>query len=261
MKILYAAGDRDGSYLQLKRYLPLFQSSHHEWKISGYKTSLKELSADWFLDAMLDFRDRSGPVNFNGNFAYYGREVAKFAPDLIISDVDIYTSLIAIELKTRLWHISPALLHYALYHETLKAFKSMKFLGSLYKVHSEITKAHYIRSVIAHAEKNLVASHLADIPFPPELQPGFEWIRPEFNLDDKYNAEAESRSTMMELADNFYNSRFSMIDYHVADIETSTAVAASIHYGLGQFRARTKPSKPIEVNLSENVPFLMELLK
>src|SRR5277367_870732 len=95
MKILYAAGNRSGSFFQMKRFLDTIQN--HTVKIAAYKKSSGNINIDYTLDALLNFSGHNENIAFNGNFIYYCKEIERFAHDLIISDFEIYTSIYAIE--------------------------------------------------------------------------------------------------------------------------------------------------------------------
>jgi hypothetical protein len=99
MKILYAAGNRLGSYYQLKRFLNSVSKQNHNIKIAAYKNSTGDLNTDYTLDCLLNFTSPHTTFSFNGNYTYYSNEIKRFNPDLIISDFEIYTSIIAAQNK------------------------------------------------------------------------------------------------------------------------------------------------------------------
>src|ERR1700686_268062 len=109
MRILYTAGNRVGSLNQLQRYLPEFEKSKHQFKIAAYKKSIGDLNCDYCLDSLLNFTNAKQTISFNGNYSYYSQEIKKFAPDLVISDFDIHSSILAIEQNIPLWQVSPML--------------------------------------------------------------------------------------------------------------------------------------------------------
>lgn len=254
MRILYAAGNREGSYQQLKRYLPLFNKSEHQFQIAGFKKSLKELSADYCLDALLNFRYHQESILFNGNFPYYQKEILKFKPDLIISDLEIYTSLIAIDNNIPLWQVSPALIYYG----TVEKFGIRKYNKKLIKARPT---HKYIKTILSNSKKKLIVSHLSDIENGPDLLPGFEWCRPEFKLNQENTFPLKSTGIEAELADAFYNERFTLLEISKSDIEDICGVYFNIHYGLGQLEADSLDIKKINIKINDNTKFLMELIK
>ena len=86
LRILYAANNYTSSYYTLKRFIDTY-SQYYNIKISAYSKSIRDLNANWNLDSLLDFRNKSHAVSFkNSNYALYVREIRRFEPDLIISD-------------------------------------------------------------------------------------------------------------------------------------------------------------------------------
>jgi len=188
MRILYAAGNRLGSYYQLKRFLDSIAYKNHNIKVAAYKKSLGSLDVDYTLDCLLNFTDPLGTVSFNGNYSYYKNEIKRFNPDLIISDFEIYTSIIAHELKIKLWQISPLNLYYALNAKTKQNVGIHKHYSHL--IESNHKRSEYINHALNYSSRKFVLSHLCDCESPTELVEGFEWARPDFLLGedvDKYH--------------------------------------------------------------------------
>lgn len=179
MKILYAAGNRANSFFQMKRFLDTTQN--HTFKLAAYKKSSGNISIDYTLDSLLNF---SGTTNiaFNGNFAYYCKEIERFAPDLIISDFEIYTSVYAIEHNIPIWQVSPVLLYYALPNYIKYNLDVNKYYGYLFN--GDHRQKEYINFILNNSTKKFVYSHLCDISDPPILNESFEWVRPNFILGD-----------------------------------------------------------------------------
>ncbi len=259
MRILYVAGNREGSYEQLKRYLPLFRVSSHQFKIAGYKKSIKELNADYCLDALLNFTNPNGSISFNGNFAYYGKEISKFRPDLIISDFDIHTSVYAIDKNIPLWQVSPALLYYGLSDSAKRAIGVHKYNSNL--ISGDRARHQYIKSILNNSERRLVVSHLCDIPSPPELTRGYEWCRPEFELKQNILPRVQSNGTAATLADAFYNEQQTLLKLSELDIETITGIYCNDYFELGQLEPYNKKLTTVNIDIKNDVKFLMELIK
>lgn len=180
MKILYAAGNRIGSFYQLKRFLGSV-SKRHTIKIAAYKKSMGDLDVDYNLDSLLNFTNPEG-ISFNGNYNYYANEIRRFAPDLIISDFEIYTSIMAGELKIKLWQFSPVNLYYALDAKTKQASGIHKYYSHL--IESNHKKSDYINYILNNSDRKFVLSHLCDCAAAPSLIDGFEWVRPSFILGE-----------------------------------------------------------------------------
>lgn len=177
MKILYTAGNRPNAFFQMQRFLETAKT--HTIKTAAYKQSSGNINIDYTLDALLNF---SGPDNiaFNGNFAYYCNEIKRFAPDLIISDFELYTSIYAIENNIPIWQVSPVLLYYALSNEIKYNLNINKYYGYLFN--GDHRQKDYINFVLNNSNRRLVYSHLCDIKDIPSLNDRFEWVRPDFIL-------------------------------------------------------------------------------
>lgn len=188
MRILYAAGNRLGSYYQLKRFLDSIASKKYTVKVAAYKKSLGDLDADYTLDCLLNFTNPDGPPSFNGNYAYYRNEIKRFNPDLIISDLELYSSIIASELKIKLWQASPLNIYYALNSKTKQNVGIHKNYSHL--IESNHKRSECLSDVLNYSDRKFVLSHLCDCENPPGLIEGFEWARPDFILGenvDKYH--------------------------------------------------------------------------
>jgi hypothetical protein len=141
------------------------------------------------LDCLLNFSNPNENFSNNGNYVYYFNEIKRFAPDLIISDFDIYTSVIALEMGVKLWQASPLLLYYAAPYEIKYRARINKNYSHL--LNSNFRKKEFINHVINNSDRKFVISHLCDSEKRIVLAPGFEWVRPEFVLADKVPEEIE----------------------------------------------------------------------
>lgn len=181
IKILYAAGNRLGSYFQAKRFLDSIKHKNYNIKIAAYKLSLGNMNADYMLDSLLNFTNPN-EISFNGNYTYYYNEIKRFAPDIVISDFDIYTSIIALELNIKLWQFSPINLYYAMNNE-------VKYNIGIHKKYFHLLDSNnkrngYITNILNNSDKRFVLSHLCDSNKNNIITDNFEWIRPNFILED-----------------------------------------------------------------------------
>ena len=183
MKILYAASNNHNARIQLSRFLGQIYSGH-VIKIAAYKSSSpKGLSIDWTLDALLNiYRPDLLSVD-NDNLEVYFEQIKSFAPDLIISDLEYFTSYIANELNITLWQYSCSLINFAL-------TKREKYNLGLFKHHAhslnrDPVHTQRIVNMIDNSNCNLVCSHFGDTANPPNLQENFTWIRPYHKIAKK----------------------------------------------------------------------------
>jgi len=174
MKILYAANNNPGSRLQLSRFL-MAANSNHNIKIAAYKiSSPKNISIDWTLDCLLNIYKPEILSLKNDNLNIYYDQIKSFAPDLIISDLEYFTSYIANVLNIRLWQYSSSLINYALKDKyDLGLFKYYAHSLNINPVYNQ-----RIVNIIDNSERNFVYSHYGDSLNPPILNSNFEWIRP-----------------------------------------------------------------------------------
>lgn len=185
MRIFYAAGNRLGSFYQLKRFINSVKHKNYEIKVSAFKKSLGDIDAEYMLDALLNFTNPNALISFNGNYIYYLNEIKRFNPDLIISDFEIYTSIIACELKIKLWQFSPINLYYALDDKTKQNLNIHKFYSHL--IEADRKKAEYLSQVFNYSNRKFALSHLCDCENRPNLIKNYEWSRPSFVLGSNTN--------------------------------------------------------------------------
>jgi uncharacterized protein (TIGR00661 family) len=176
MKILYAASNNENAKIQLGRFLQAMKGVPHTIKIAAYKqSSPKNLNIDWTLDCLYNIFKPNHISLENENFETYFKQVKYYNPDLIISDLEYFTSYIANVLSTTLWQCSSALLNFAVEQKyNLGLFKRYSFL--LEKNNSARTQRQV--NIIDSSNCNFVYSHLGDTNQPPSLKENFEWIRP-----------------------------------------------------------------------------------
>jgi hypothetical protein len=179
MKILFAAGNRIGSYFQFKRFYDTIKEKDHIVKIAAYDNFHGDF--DFNLSSVLNFL-KPNTISFNGNYSYLHNEIKRFAPDLVLSDLEIFCSMIAIELNIKLFQCSPILLYYGINNELKNKLSIYKNYSYLFN--SNKRKIEYINYILNNSDKKLVYSHLCDITSPPKLNEGFEFVRPDFLLDD-----------------------------------------------------------------------------
>ena len=175
MKILYATANSQGAKIQLSRFMRAMEGSEHQIKVAAYKqSSPKGLNIDWTLDALLNIY-RPELLSLNGdNLGIYYEQLKQFAPDLVISDLEYFTSYLASLLNITLWQCSSSLLKHGLRNTyNLGLFKYYAHSLNRDPVHTQRTA-----NLIDNSNLNLVYSHFGDAEKAPKLLENFEWIRP-----------------------------------------------------------------------------------
>jgi uncharacterized protein (TIGR00661 family) len=175
MKILYAASNNQNARIQLSRFLRNMDGSDHLIKVAAYKVSSpKGFNIDWTLDALLNIYRPDLLSLDNDNLNVYFDQIKAFAPDLIISDLEYFTSYLAGLMTVPLWQCSSSLLDYGLANKyNLGLFK--------YYAHSlnrDPTHTQRTVNLITNSSRNLVCSHFGDLEQAPALLDNFEWVRP-----------------------------------------------------------------------------------
>jgi hypothetical protein len=174
MKILFGAGNFIGSNIMLLRFLQ--HAQEHDIRIAAYYRNHKYLqNIDWCLDAL---KVKRKPNYFKYKHGIAGPPVDHFLadmiindllewePELVISDCEIFTAMIAKVLEIPLWYCSPMLQMIGIEHDR-KALNT-KIMDT--------TKV-YLES-LPQGDAYLVYSPLCDIAARPMLKCGYEWVRP-----------------------------------------------------------------------------------
>lgn len=245
LKILYAGNNYTSSYHTLKRFIDTY-SKYYNIKISAYSKSIKDLNVNWNLDALLDFRGKANAISFkNSNYALYIREIQRFAPDLIISDLEIYTSCAALELGIPLWQVSPLLLYYGINHKS-----------NLYKYYSgtfskNLNIKQYTNYIINNSDKKLILSHLGDLSDGPKLKAGYEWVRPTYELSDKNQTD-----NAIGLADAYFANIPTILNIDYSDPGSILTAYYNQYYGLSG-----KKLTIFNTSINSNVKFLSQYLE
>jgi hypothetical protein len=177
LKILYAASNNYGSRIQLERFVNAIKNQKHYLKIAAYKkSSPANLNIDWTLDCLYNIFKPEHISLDNENFETYFYQVKSFNPDLIISDLEYFTSHIAFILNTTLWQCSSSLLNFALSQE--QKYNLGLFKRFYYLFHKIPLNNQRIMNMIDNSNCNFVYSHLGDANSNLKLKQDFSWIRP-----------------------------------------------------------------------------------
>lgn len=177
LRILYAAGNNSNAVIQLARFLQAIQGlEKYQIKIAAFKSSSpKNTHIDWTLNCLYNIFRPDNISLENENFEIYYKQVKYYNPDLIISDLEYFTSHIANVLNIPLWQCSSSLINYAVEQKyNLGLFKKYSFL---LQKNNQIRTQRLI-NIIDNSNYNFVYSHLGDTINPPSLKNNFEWIKP-----------------------------------------------------------------------------------
>lgn len=176
MKILYAAGNNENAKIQLSRFIQAMDGTAHTVKVAAYKKSSPNINIDWTLDCLLNIFKPEHISLDNDNFTTYFDQVRYYKPDLIISDLEFFTSHVANILGTTLWQCSSSMVNFALENEykyNLGVFKGYAYLFSKNPQHIQ-----RLINIMDNSSRNLLYSHFGDTGTPPKIKPGFEWVQP-----------------------------------------------------------------------------------
>jgi len=183
LKILYAASNNYSSRIQLERFSKAIANSGYNLKVAAYKKSSPiGLNIDWTLDCLYNIFKPNHISLDNENFEIYFDQVRLFNPDLIISDLEYFTSYIANVLNITLWQCSSSLLNFAL--PRYQKYNLGLFKQYYYIFHKVPLNNQRIMNMIDNSSHNFVYSHFGDANnF--NIKDQFEWIRPYHTVGSK----------------------------------------------------------------------------
>ena len=160
MKIVYSAGNRPSSQRCLIELLNRI-SAKHTVKIAGWYQQTNLIpNISWTLDSLDNIELRSETL------AKLKQDILEFAPDLIISDGELYLAKIATELNITSWCVSSLWLYPGLKWE----YNQLSYLAQLEELDRFLTR--FPESL------KLIYSPFGDISMRPILQEGYQWVTP-----------------------------------------------------------------------------------
>lgn len=189
MKVLYAASHYRNSGIQLSRFLSAMRGTDHIIKVAAYKSSSpKNTPIDWTLDALLNLLVPYEISLTGDNLMVYLEQIKSWGPDLVISDLEYFTSIVANELNLPLWQYSSSMINFA-----IRRYE--KNMLGLNKNYSDVVKAEAMTNrkainIIDNSDRNLVCSHFGEIEKPPTLNDNFQWVRP-YHQVSKYHVPCQ----------------------------------------------------------------------
>ncbi len=176
LRIVYAANNSYDSKIRLWRFLQAVEGKDYQIKIAAYKKSNLHQNTDWTLDSLLNIYDPSKILFDNDNLKIYYDQVKYFKPDLIISDLEPFTSYVANLLSVKLWQVSPLLLSYGLLYADKYRFGIRKNYSHFFRHTTSISQ--HLLNILDNSDKKFIYSHFADTEFVPKLENTYEWVRP-----------------------------------------------------------------------------------
>lgn len=179
LKILYAAGNTSNSLIQLSRFIQATFDKPYVIKIAAYKQSSPAINIDWTLDCLLDMFNPQLIQLDNDNYKIYFDQIKYFSPDLIISDMEYFTSYAGNLLNIPVWQCSSSLINFAF-------TKKQKYNMGIFKQYSYLFNRRFqdnqrLINILDNSDRKFIYSHFGDTEFPPEIEKGYEWIRPYHN--------------------------------------------------------------------------------
>lgn len=182
MKILYAASNNQNAKIQLSRFLNAV-GSNHQIKIAAYKKSSPSgANIDWTLDALINIYRPELISLHNDNLNIYYDQIKDFNPDVVISDLEYFTSYVANDLNITQVQCSSSMINFALEKKyNLKLFKLYAHSLNREPLHTQRTV-----NVLDNSNCNFIYSHFGDMEDAPAIKEGFEWIRPYHQAAKEY---------------------------------------------------------------------------
>jgi len=176
LKIVYAANNSYDSKIRLWRFLQSVENKNYQIKIAAYKKSSLQQNTDWTLDSLLNIFEPSKISFDNDNLKIYYEQIKYFKPDLIISDLEPFTSYVAGLLNIKLWQVSPILLSYGLSYADKYKFGVRKNYSHFFKHRTSISQ--HLLNILDNSDRKFIYSHFVDSINTPHINEKYEWVRP-----------------------------------------------------------------------------------
>lgn len=253
MKILYGSGNYTGSNITTSRFLQSIEN--HDVRVAAHFLNHKFMhSFDWCLDALYQikvgdynyFKKHHGIVGPYVNHSIADmiiNDLLEWEPDLVISDCEFFTAMIAKVFEIPLWYCSPML-------QIIGIEKERK------EIHAKaFEKFKVFFNKLPQGSKNFVYSPLCDVKGRPHLKDGFEWIRPYAQKPKDLSTEEIDLSLVKKtipkscllstgetsfVSDCLYSGKFTFITPHPKDIEQNLNAQLLEWYGVGRNIGRSK---------------------
>jgi hypothetical protein len=163
----------------MERFLEVANSKPYEIKIAAYKKSSPATNINWTLDCLLGNNKGAYEVN-SEYFEVYFNHIKLYKPDLIISDLEYFSSYVGEQLGIPVWQCSSSLVN--------SSFNKGESHGvGLFKKFNHHLSDRYFSNLVKmtnSSKKNLVYSHAGDI-CNLQLKNSCTWVRPYHILGKK----------------------------------------------------------------------------
>jgi hypothetical protein len=181
LKIVYSIPKRETAGKQAARFLRAIEGKGWDVRTAAYRGNFEIPFFDWTLDALHHPFIKNAPLSFESeNFISFFEQIERFAPDLVISEMEVFSSYVAEMLGVPLWQIGSSIMFEGLAeYEGIPKYKFLKKLPSFIQAkldHLDIIKKR--EDLLDASKKKLICSHLCDLTSPPKLTEEFEFVRP-----------------------------------------------------------------------------------
>lgn len=188
-KILYAISDSPESVETCRRFLEACLHKNYKIKIAAYYNVNMPFFIDWNLNSL---KPIFGHKTFdNDNLRIYYDQIKAYSPDLIITDIEEYTSYIATQMNIPIWNVS-SLFSYLMINKTRN---NLNKISNYYK---SIIDNHIINNKItlfkSNSDKNIAYTYLCDYSGNYTLKEEYDIVRP-YHYTGSYNRACEYNIT------------------------------------------------------------------
>lgn len=182
VKILYASINNFDSTIQMSRFIESIINKNYSIKLSGYSRFCQSIPIDWNIESLFYTHNKNRRLN-TPDIDIYADQIKKFKPDIIISDLEYFTSMIAINLNIPIIQCSSYLLDSAVDSRNKKNFLTQGI--QKYSPALKTKNNKFFNIINNNSNYKFVYSHLCDAKNKPFLKNGFNWIRPYHKIGKK----------------------------------------------------------------------------
>lgn len=201
MKILYASDNRPTSKNNLDGFLYSLSLSNRkdiEVKVAAYASYYDKCY--WNLESLLNFSKPDADFSIkNSNYQLFKNEIKNNKPDMIISDLEPYTSLVALDLNITLYQLSPLCLYHALDKKDKDKLKIKQFYYHLWE--SRVAKNNCVDYIIKNSNLNIIVSSLLG-KYDMNINDNFIALHPD---QDEYSNVLDQQTSLYASVNKYLN--------------------------------------------------------